>query len=52
MRQGAEQRRDRLLVSMEYLVIFMRIPRDRLTGKSNKVGFPMVKSDGGLHYFY
>lgn len=37
---------------MECLVISMRILRNMWTGKDNKVGFPVAKSDGGLHYFY
>lgn len=52
VKQVAEQTKDSPLVFMECLVISTRIPRNMWTGKDNKVGFPVAKSDGGLHYFY
>lgn len=41
-----EQTRDSLLMFMECLVISMRIPGNMWRGKSDKVGFPVVKYNG------
>lgn len=44
--------KDSPLLFMECVVNFMRIHRNMWRGKSNKDGFPVVNSDGGLHYFF